>query len=81
MLQTQNFKLKAIIKNLEHQLVLIKDEANKLREEIDMNIQINEDIRDKNFYSKKEISDLEKKHKIEMQTLLEEYNKLLHKKN
>ena len=81
LLQTQNFKLKAIIKNLEHQLVLIKDEANKLREEIDMNIQINEDIRDKNFYSKKEISDLEKKHKIEMQTLLEEYNKLLHKKN
>ena len=44
-LQNQVFKLKAIIKNLEHQLSIVKEEAQKLRAEIDITLQMNEDIK------------------------------------
>jgi chromosome segregation ATPase len=80
-LQNQVFKLKAIIKNLEHQLSIVKEEAQKLRAEIDMNIEINDQIREKDYYTRKEIISLEKKHKEEMQAVLQEYNKLLYRKN
>lgn len=77
-LQNQVFKLKAIIKNLEHQLSYVKEEAEKLRSEIDFSLQIQDEIKEKDVTTRKEIIELEKKHKAEMQTVLEEYNRLLY---
>ncbi|OMJ74383.1 hypothetical protein SteCoe_26710 [Stentor coeruleus] len=77
-LQNQVFKLKAIIKNLEHQLSYVKEEAEKLRSEIDFSLQIQDEIKEKDVSTRREIMELEKKHNAEMQTVLEEYNRLLY---
>ena len=81
LLQNQVYKTKAIIKKLEHQLVVVKEEAQKLRSEIDMTLQMHEDIKEKDYYTRKEMAELEKRHKAEMQSLIEDYNKILYKKN
>lgn len=79
-LQNQVFKLKAQVKGLETQLMVAKDEAVRLKGEIDMGMKIHEEVIEKDMYTRKEIAEIEKRHKEEIRGLLEEYNRLLHTK-
>ncbi|CAG9335352.1 unnamed protein product [Blepharisma stoltei] len=76
LLESQIYKLKAIIRNLESQLAGVKEEAQKLRVELDMNIEMHEQNRDKDQTNRKELQELERRHRFEMQRLAEEVNRI-----
>ena len=75
-LQSQVYKLKAIIKNLEFQLNTVKEEAEKFRAELYTNMNIQEEIKEKGTSNRKEIQELEKRHRYEIQKLSEEVNRV-----
>lgn len=81
LLQTQIFKLKGVIKNLESQALELRDENFRLRQEIDLNLKIQEESSEKEGIMRKEFLDRERKHKAEVKAILEEQNRILHMKN
>ena len=81
LLQTQIWKLKGVIKNLESQGLELRDENFRLRQEIDLNLKIQEESSEKEGIMRKEFLDRERKHKAEVKAMLEEQNRILHMKN
>jgi hypothetical protein len=73
-LQTQVFKAKGTAKNLEAQLMEVRNENQRLKEEIDLNMRINEDCNEK-------FLEREKKHRAEVKAMLEDHNRLLYSKS
>ena len=71
-LQNQVYKLRAQVRNLESQVLVSRDEIEKMSQELDTKPQ-------SDTSSKKEILDIEKRHRLDMQKLAEEVSRLREK--
>lgn len=79
MLQSQVYNLKGKIRNLEAQTLNLKDQNNKLLEELDSATQTQEEKKDKDTLSKREVSDLERRYKQELNKLSTEIQSMKEK--
>jgi chromosome segregation ATPase len=68
-LQSQVYNLKGKIRNLEAQTLNLKEQNNKLLEELDAATQTQEEKKDKDTLSKREVSDLERRYRQEVNKL------------